>query len=172
MTSLVGKIQIVPLSHDHEEDVLGIIRHSISNNEEIHGLCSLKDTEKNVLSFYKHEVFQTIFNDDPAFACIHNETCVGFSCCSTQIDKIYDTKSKMAHGVITIVHPDFRKFGIGSRLRLSLFKELKLRGFNSYMFEIYTTNNASLLNAQKIAKQLNYDADLISFKVKGKIDVF
>jgi hypothetical protein len=40
------------------------------------------------------------------------------------------------------------------------------------MFEIYTTNNASLLNAQKVAKQLNCDADLISFKFKGKIDVF
>jgi ribosomal protein S18 acetylase RimI-like enzyme len=168
----MDKTHIVPLSHDHEEDVLEIIRLSISNNEEIHGLCSLKNTEKNVLSFYKYEVFQAIFNDDPALACIHNETCVGFSCCSTQIDKMYDTKSKIAHGIITIVHPDFRKVGIGSDLRLSLTKELKLRGFDSYMFEIYTTNKASLLNAQKLAKQLNCDADLISFKVKGKIDVF
>lgn len=168
----MDKAQIVPLSYDHEEDVLEIIRHSISNNEEIHGLCSLKNTEKNVLNFYKHEVFQTIFNDDPSFACILNETCVGFSCCSTQVHKIYDTKSKMAHGVVTVVHPDFRKVGIGSSLRLSLAKELKSRGFESYMFEIYATNDASLLNAQKIAKQLNRDADLISFKLKGKIDVF
>jgi len=164
--------RIEPLSYDHEEDVIEIIRHAISNNEEIHGLCSLKNTKKNVLNFYKYEVFQTIFNDDPAFACIHNETCVGFSCCSTQIDKIYDTKGKMAHGIVTVVHPNFRKIGIGSRLRLSLVKELKLRGFDSYMFEIYTTNNASLLSAQKSAKQLNCDADLISFKFKGQVNVF
>jgi hypothetical protein len=163
--------KIVELSFEHEEQIIDLIKASIYNGDELH-VGELLPTDNNVSSFYKLEIFPLIFEEEPIFGYFNQETLIGLSCCSTKINDFYSLRQKTATGVITIVHPNHRREGIGTELRLYIGKELHNRGIQKFIFDIKNNNQASLNNAQKIAAELNAETQLIAFKFEGSTDVF
>jgi GNAT superfamily N-acetyltransferase len=159
------------LTFDDEEEILDLIQTSIYNGDDIH-LAKLSPTQNNVINLFKHEIFPIIFEDDPIFGAFENEKLIGLTCCSTKLNTIYQLQESLALGIITIIHPDYRQQGIGTALRIHNAKVLKKRGIKKFIFEIKENNPASLQNAQKIGKNLNADADLVSFKFEGSTNVF
>jgi GNAT superfamily N-acetyltransferase len=159
------------LTFDDEENIINLITTSISYGDNLH-IGHLLPTEKNVNAFFKFEIFDILFEDDPNFGFFYQGELLGLSCCSTKINKIYQLKEKTAMGTITVVHPQYRRKGIGSKLRLAVIEQLKKLGFKRFIFEIKHDNEASLDNAKKIADKLKVKSDLISFKFEGHSDVF
>ena len=163
--------EIRTLTFNDEEEIFDLLKTSIYNGDDIH-LGKLAPTQNNVINLYKHEIFPIIFEDDPIFGAFENEKLVGLTCCSTKLNTIYQLQESLAFGIITIIHPDYRQQGIGTALRIHNAKDLKKRGIKKFIFEIKGSNQASLQNAQKIGKNLNADADLVSFKFEGSTNVF
>jgi predicted GNAT family acetyltransferase len=85
---------------------------------------------------------------------------------------MYKLKQPTALGAITMTHPDHRRQGIGTSLRIKIGQDLYQRGIKKFLFEIKQDNPASLQNAQKISQQLKAKANLVSFKFEGNTDVF
>jgi GNAT superfamily N-acetyltransferase len=162
---------IKQLKYEDEEQILNLIKASILNGDELH-VGELLPTNNNVFSFYKLEVFPLIFEEEPVLGCFKQKSLIGLSCCSTKINHFYSLRQKTATGVITIVHPNHRRKGIGTELRLRLGKDLRKRGIEKFIFDIKDNNKASLNNAQKIAAQLDAEAQLIAFKFEASTDVF
>jgi len=163
--------KIVELSFEHEEQIIDLIKASIFHGDELH-IGELLPTDNNVSALYKLEIFPLLFEEDPVFGCFDQEILIGMSCCSTKINDFYSLRQKTATGSITIVHPEHRRKGIGTELRLHLTRELNNRGIQKFIFDIKNNNQASLNNAQKIAAQLDAETQLIAFKFKGNTDVF
>ena len=164
-------IQIQSLTFDDEEQIFELLKTSIYNGDDIH-LGKLASTQNNIINLYKHEIFPIIFEEDPIFGAFEHDKLVGLTCCSTKLNRIYQLEESLAFGIITIIHPDYRQQGIGTALRIHNAKDLKKRGIKKFIFEIKENNPASLKNAQKIGKNLNADADLVSFKFEGSTNVF
>jgi GNAT superfamily N-acetyltransferase len=164
-------IEIRSLTFDDEEQIFDLIKTSIYNGDDIH-LGKLAPTQNNVINLYKHEIFPILLEEDPIFGAFGNDGLVGLTCCSTKLNKIYQLTESLAFGIITVIHPDYRQQGIGTALRIFNAKDLKKRGIKNFIFEIKENNPASLQNAQKIGKNLNADADLVSFKFEGSTNVF
>ena len=163
--------KIRKLTFDDEDVINELVKKSLENKDEL-SVGNLLPTDRNVESFFRLEIFPILFEDDPILGYFEEDKLLGFSCCSTKANKLYDLKESSAIGGITICDPEFRRRGIGSKLRLSITKELKSRNIKKFIFEIKCDNEASLSNAQKISKELNADAELISFRFGGKVDVF
>jgi hypothetical protein len=159
------------LSFDDEHDLLSLIKTSIFHGDDLH-IGDLIANDKNVSAFYQFEIFPVLMEKEPILGYIKNDQLLGFSCCSTKINKIYSLKKSLALGLITIVHPDHRRQGIGTKLRTSLGKLLDQKKIENFVFEIKQENNASLNNAKKIAEDLNAETKLISFKFIGNTNVF
>ena len=155
-----------PLTFDDEEDIINLIKNSINYGDNLH-IGNLLPTEENVNAFFKFEIFDILFEDDPIFGFFNDGELVGLSCCSTKINKIYQLEEKTAMGTITVICPKHRRKGIGSKLRLAVIEQLKKLGFKRFIFEIKHDNEASLDNAKKIADKLKVKSDLVSFKFEG-----
>lgn len=158
------------LTFDDEENIINLIKDSISYGDNLH-IVNLLPTEENVNAFFKFEIFEILFEDDPIFGFFEGGELLGLSCCSTKINQIYQLKEKTATGTITVVHPSHRRKGIGSKLRLSVAQKLKSLGFKRFIFEIKYDNEASLNNAKKIVDDLKVKSKLISFKFEGNSNV-
>lgn len=163
--------EIRTLTFDDEEKIIDLIKTSIFNGDDIH-LGKLAPTQNNIINLYKHEIFPIIFEDDPIFGAFQDDKLIGLTCCSTKLNTIYKLQESLAFGILTIIHPDYRQQGIGTALRIHNAKDLKKRGIKKFIFEIKENNPSSLQNAQKIGKNLDADADLVSFKFEGNTNVF
>lgn len=159
------------LTFDDEDEIIELVKASIFNGDELH-IGGLIASDKNVSSFYQLEIFPIIMDDDPIFGYFEENKLLGLACCSTKINTMYQLKQSAALGTITITHPDKRRQGIGTKLRLEIGKELGDRGIENFIFEIKHDNEASLQNAQKIAQNLKAKANLVSFKFQGNTNVF
>ena len=159
------------LTFDDEDQILELIKQSIFHEDQLH-IGDLIANSQNVSNFYQFEVFPIIMKNDPIFGYLQEDRLIGLACCSTQINQMYQLKQSVALGAITITHPDYRRQGIGTQLRLEIGKDLNNRGIQKFIFEIKENNTASLQNAQKIAEQLKAEANLVSFKFEGNTNVF
>jgi len=159
------------LTFDDEDEIIKLVKASIFNGDQLH-IGNLIANSQNVSNFYQLEVFPIIMINDPIFGYYQEDRLVGLACCSTQVNQMYQLKQSVALGAITITHPDYRRQGIGTQLRLEIGKELNNRGIQKFIFEIKENNTASLQNAQKIAEQLKAEANLVSFKFEGNTNVF
>lgn len=163
--------EIRKLTFDDEGSINFLVKKSLNNGDRLF-IGDLLPTDRNIDSFFRLEIFPVIFEEDPIFGYFEKEKLLGFSCCTTAPNQLYDLKYSIAIGGITICDPESRRKGIGSKLRLSIAKELKNRKIDKFIFEIKCENDASLNNAQKVAKELKAEADLISFRFGGRVDVF
>lgn len=159
------------LTFEDEEQIIQLIKTSIYNGDQLH-IGDLVASNQNVSNFYQLEVFPIIMEHDPIFGYFKENKLLGFACCSTKLNQMYELKQRAALGAITITHPDYRRQGIGTKLRLEIGKDLHNRGIQKFVFEIKHDNEASLQNAQKIAQNLQAQANLVSFKFEGSTNVF
>lgn len=166
---MVGEIRA--LTFNDETKIVELIKACIFNGDELH-IGELVANDANVWAFYKLEIFTIIFEDYPIFGYFEQDKLLGLACCSTQINDMYQLKQKTATGVITMTHPEHRRKGVATKLRIQIGKELHNRGVSKFIFEIKNNNEASLKNAQKIAEKLKAQTDLVSFKFKGNTNVF
>lgn len=163
--------EIRTLSFDDQSKITELIYLSLKNNDDLH-IAGLLPTKQNAVSFFNIEIIPILMNESPIFGAFKDDRLLGFSCCSLQINEFYQLRNKIATGVITIIHPEFRRLGLGSKLRIEIGKALSSIGVSNFIFEIKHDNKASLNNAQKIANQLDAKSDLMSFKFKGDTNVF
>lgn len=163
--------EIKPLSLDDQGKITELIYLSLKNNDDLH-IAGLLPTKQNAVNFFNIEIIPILMNESPIFGAFKDDRLLGFSCCSLQVNEFYQLKNKIATGVITIIHPEFRRLGLGSKLRIEIGKALCSMGVYNFIFEIKHDNKASLNNAQKIANELDAKSDLISFKFKGDTNVF
>ena len=163
--------EIKPLSFDDQEKIIELIYLSLKNNDDLH-IAGLLPTKQNAVNFFNIEIIPILMDESPILGAFNNDRLLGFSCCSLQINEFYQLKNKIATGVITIIDPDFRRLGLGSKLRIGIGKALSSIGVSNFIFEIKHDNKASLNNAQKIANELEAKSDLISFKFQGDTNVF
>lgn len=163
--------EIRTLSFDDQNKITELIYLSLKNKDDLH-IAGLLPTKQNAVSFFNIEIIPILMNENPIFGAFKDDRLLGFSCCSLQINEFYQLRNKIATGVITIIHPEFRRLGLGSKLRIEIGKVLSSTGVSNFIFEIKHDNKASLNNAQKIANQLDAKSDLISFKFKGDTNVF
>lgn len=163
--------EIRTLSFDDQNKITELIYLSLKNKDDLH-IAGLLPTKQNAVSFFNIEIIPILMNENPIFGAFKDDRLLGFSCCSLQINEFYQLRNKIATGVITIIHPEFRRLGLGSKLRIEIGKALSSIGVSNFIFEIKHNNKASLNNAQKIANQLDAKSDLISFKFKGDTNVF
>lgn len=163
--------EIRALTFDDEDQIFELIKACIFNGDELH-IGGLVANDRNVSSYYKFELFPILMEDDPIFGYFQQDELLGLSCCSTKLNEMYQLKQSVAFGIITIVHPDRRRQGIGSKLRLEISRDTRRRGIQKFFFEIKNNNEASLQNAQKIAQNLQAKANLVSFKFEGNTNVF
>jgi GNAT superfamily N-acetyltransferase len=166
---MVDNIQA--LTFEDEDEIINLVKSSIYHGDELH-IGNLVQCDQNVSNFYKLEIFPIILDEDPIFGYYDNHKLLGLACCSTKINKMYKLKDSVALGAITITHPDYRRQGIGTDLRIKIGEDLNKRGIKKFVFEIKQDNSASLQNAQKIAEQLKAKANLVSFKFEGSTNVF
>ena len=108
--------QIRSLKFGDEEEIVSLIHNSLKNQDELH-IAGLLPTLKNSYTFYRFEIFPILLEEDPIYGFFLNGKLIGLSCCSTKINTIYQLKEKISIGVITIVNPDSRRAGIGTKLR-------------------------------------------------------
>jgi hypothetical protein len=162
--------KIRPLTFDDEDEIIDLIKVSLYNGDQLH-IGELLPTESNVYNFYRFEIFPLIIDEEPLLG-YFNDKLIGIASCTTRFNKMYKLKKSLALGMITITHPDHRRQGIATKLRTQLGKELYLRNIDSFVFEIKQENEASLKNAQKIAKNLKSDASLLSLKFEANTNVF
>lgn len=164
-----NNIEILPLSISKENELLKLIFASLQEGDCLSIFGKLKANHKNCHAFYKREILPLIINKDPCLYIAENKKIIGFTCCNTGINKAYDLESLTAVGFITVVHPNKRRQGFGSRLRLALKDELEKRKIKKFIFGIRADNEASLLNAKKLLTQIRKDAKIISYQFEGNV---
>jgi len=163
--------QIRSLKFEDEDEIVSLIHNSLKNQDELH-IAGLLPTLKNSYTFYRFEILPILLEDDPIYGFFQNGKLTGLSCCSTKINTIYQLKYKISIGVITIVDPSSRRGGIGTKLRTKLGRKLFKMGVKKFVFEIKHDNEASLSNAQEVAKKLKASAKIVSLKFEGDTNVF
>lgn len=159
------------LTFDDEDEITGIIKSCLKVDNDL-VMTDLIFNDENVSAIFHFEIFPVLFDNDPILGYFEDSKLLGFTCCSTKINKIYKLNKKVAVGVLTAIHPSFRRKGIGSKLRVSLAKACQSRGVEKFIFDIKQYNTASLQNAQKVADKLKSAASLISFKFEATTNVF
>lgn len=163
--------EIRVLTFEDQDKIIELIYLSLKNNDDLH-IANLLPTKQNAVNFFNIEIIPILLNESPICGIFAEDRLLGFNCCSLQVNEFYQLRNKTATGVITIIHPKFRRLGLGSKLRIEIGKMLFSMGVSNFIFEIKHDNKASLNNAQKIANELDAKSDLISFKFKGDTNVF
>lgn len=159
------------LTFDDEDEITGIIKSCLEVDKNF-VMTDLIFNDENVSAFFRLEILPILFDNDPIFGYFKDSKLLGFTCCSTKINKMYKLNKKVAVGILTAVCPSFRRQGIGSKLRVSLAKACQSRGVEKFIFDVKQYNTASLQNAQKVADKLKSEASLISFKFEATTNVF
>jgi predicted acetyltransferase len=157
------------LTPDDEEKIIDLIHESLKHEDDLF-VGELVASEENANTLFFLEVLPCIIDDDPCFGWFEDSTLLGFSTCSTKINNMYKLKKPAACGVLTLVHYEHRRKGIGSKLRLEIGKALKQKGIKQFIFEIKKNNEASLSNANSIATKINADPNLLSYRFLANTD--
>ena len=159
------------LTIEDDDQIIDLITECILNGDDLQA-GGLLPTKKNASIFYTLEILPILIDREPIFGAFIEKKLVGISCCSLKINNIYNLQEKIAIGVVTAVIPQERRKGIGTKLRSKLAKDLESKKVSKLIFEMESSNQASLLNAKKIASDMNADAKLFSFKFIGDLNVF
>lgn len=165
------EVLVRELTLEDDDQIIDLITECVLNGDDLQA-GGLLPTKKNASTFYTMEILPILIDREPIFGAFIEKKLVGISCCSLKINNIYNLKEKIAIGGVTAVTPQERRKGIGTKLRSKLAKDLKSRKVSKFIFEIESSNEASLLNVKKMASNINADAQLFSFKFAGDLNVF
>lgn len=160
--------KIRSLYFEDEEEIIHLIDHCLKNNDNL-TIEHILYTKRNVHNFYKLHILPAMVGRHPIFGFFENQNLIGLSCASLEINELYDCAQKTAHGIITMVHKEYRSKGISTELRNFMLLDLKSRGVKKFLFDISQNNKASVNSATKVAEKFSLDAKIIC--IKGEINI-
>ena len=147
--------------------IQSLILTSLKENDGL--FLPLLPTDHNATVFYMLEIRPCILNSDPCYLAFHKDRPVGLSCCSTTINTSYDLQEKTALGVITAIHPQYRRQKLATLLREEMLNELKEKGIASVISDISISNEASISGCKKIISEKDLGFTELSIKYKCEI---
>lgn len=160
--------KIRTLSFEDEDQIINLIDNCLKNNDNL-TIENILYTKRNVNNFYKLHILPAILKKHPIFGFFEDEILIGLSCASLDINELYDCAQKTAHGIITMVHKEYRSKGISTELRNSMLLDLKSRGIKKFLVDISQNNKASVNSATKLVEKFSLDPKIIC--VKGEINI-
>ena len=160
--------KIRTLSFEDEDQIINLIDNCLKNNDNL-TIENILYTKRNVNNFYKLHILSTILEEYPIFGFFENETLLGLSCASLEINKLYDCAQKTAQGVITMILSEHRGKGISKDLRKAIVNDLKSRGVKKFLFDISQDNKPSVNSATSVAEKFNLDAKIVC--IRGEVEI-
>ena len=152
---------------EDSDSVIQLLQESFQESDTF--FLPVLPTRKSARHFYKLEIEPAVINGDPCFIVEHEREVIAFNCASTCINKIYDLKSKVALGVLTVVKKPYRRQGIAEVLRYKVMQGLKSLDVEYVMCDIFEPNAPSFLGMEKICKEAGLKPELIFKRYGSKI---
>jgi|TARA_B110000495_G_scaffold117712_1_gene102179 hypothetical protein len=154
-----AEYDIRTMTLDDSEDIIDLVQESFKDAKTFY--LPVLPTKKTAYHFYKLEIEPAIINRDPCHVVLSGDECIGFSCSSTCINKVYDLDKKIALGVLTFILKNHRRQGLSEELRYLTMKGLKELEAEYVLCDIYEPNKPSLLGMKKICEESNLNPELI-----------